>query len=500
MNDALSVPPTSIGGARETTSDVRDIGLRNEALTDPARLAAVRATGLLDSEVEEVFDRLTRLAVRILGIPAAFISLVDADRDFYKSTCGFGEPLSSSRELNGPTFCHYTIQQKTPLVIPDTAADPVYRTVPTVRTLGVAAYVGVPLIVGGQPIGAFCAIDLKPHRWTEGEVEVLVELAASANREVELRGAVATSRAAFAELDEQARHLTHANQRLQDQAAELEAQAAELAARTDQLQMSALQLEERTSDAERARHEAEVAREAAENANRAKAQFLANMSHELRTPLNAIGGYVELMELGLHGPVTSQQLVSLDRIRKGQRHLLGLINGVLNYAKISAGAVHYQIEDVNLDEVLATCQVLTAPQVREKRLDFHYSRCDPQLTVRADREKVQQILLNLLSNAIKFTDPDGRITLECSSSDRDGVVIRVTDTGHGIAAEQLSQVFEPFVQVDSNLTRTREGTGLGLAISRDLAHGMSGDLTAESTVGLGSTFTLTLARSHRGYA
>ena len=496
--DASFVPPASTGGSPETASDVRDIGLRDPRRDDPARLAAVRATGLLDSEVEEVFDRLTRLAVRILGIPAAFISLVDADRDFYKSACGFGEPLSATRELNGPTFCHYTIQKTTPLVIPDTAADPVYRNVPTVRTLGVAAYVGVPLVVAGQAIGAFCAIDMKPHAWTSHEVEVLVELAASANREVELRGAVAASRAAVADLDEQARHLQHANQRLQEQAAKLEAQADELEAQTDQLQASALRLEERTRDAERARHDAEVAREQAEHANRSKVQFLANMSHELRTPLNAIGGYAELIELGLHGPVTPQQLESLDRIRKGQRHLLGLINGVLDYAKIGAGAVQYEIEDVNLDDVLATCQALTAPQVREKRHEFQYNRCDRQLTVRADREKVKQIVLNLLSNAIKFTDPEGRITLECSPAGDDDVVIRVTDTGHGIAEQQLNQVFEPFVQVDANLTRTREGTGLGLAISRDLAHGMNGDLTAESTVGVGSTFTLTLPRPRRG--
>ncbi|HET9013465.1 MAG TPA: GAF domain-containing protein, partial [Gemmatimonadaceae bacterium] len=126
--------------------DPRDVGLQATRV-DPARIAAVRATGLLDSDVEEVFDRLTRLAVRLVGVPAAFISLVDADRDFYKSACGFGEPLASVRELTGPTFCHYTVQRTEPLVIPDTAADPVYRDVPTVRTLGVAAYVGVPLIV-----------------------------------------------------------------------------------------------------------------------------------------------------------------------------------------------------------------------------------------------------------------------------------------------------------------------------------------------------------------
>jgi signal transduction histidine kinase len=470
------------------SSDVRGIGLRRNPVTNPERLAAVRATGLLDSDVEEVFDRLTKLAVRLLRIPAAFISLVGADRDFYKSTCGFGEPLASARELNGPTFCHYTIQRPTPLVIPDTAADPVYRNVPTVRSLGVAAYVGVPLIVGGQAIGAFCAIDLKPRAWTADEVEVLVELAASANREIDLRGAIATSRAAYAAVEAHARQLREANDQLREQAAKLEAQAEELASQAEALQATSAQLEERTEMAE-------AARASAEHANASKAQFLANMSHELRTPLNAIGGYTELIEMGINGPVSPEQLIALDRIRRSQRHLLGLINGVLNYAKVDAGAVHYDVQDVDIDEILETCQALVAPQVRAKNMHFRYSGDVRGLKASADAEKTQQVVLNLLSNALKFTDPGGRITMESAADSTTGIIVRVSDTGHGIAAGQLERVFEPFVQVDADLTRTHQGTGLGLAISRDLARGMGGDVTAESTLGVGSTFTLTLRRA-----
>jgi len=240
-----------------------------------------------------------------------------------------------------------------------------------------------------------------------------------------------------------------------------------------------------------ARAEAEVARAEAEAANRAKSEFLAVMSHELRTPLNAIGGYAELLELGIRGPVTDQQREDLARIQRSQRHLLGLINGVLNYTRVEAGAVHYAVEVVLLDEVLATCEALTAPQVRAKGLTLRHDACDRTLQVRADREKVQQIVLNLLSNAVKFTEPGGRVTLDCAAVD--GVVaVHVTDTGRGIAADQRERVFQPFVQVDASLTRTQEGVGLGLAISRDLARGMGGDLTVESTPGVGSTFTLTL--------
>jgi signal transduction histidine kinase/PAS domain-containing protein len=240
-------------------------------------------------------------------------------------------------------------------------------------------------------------------------------------------------------------------------------------------------------------YEAErAARADAEAANRAKSEFLAVMSHELRTPLNAIGGYAELIELGIRGPVTQDQRADLARIQKSQQHLLGLINGVLNYARVDAGAVDYALAHVPLDEVLATCEALIAPQVRAKRLTLSFIECDPTITTLSDREKLLQIVLNLMSNAVKFTEPGGAVTLACEGEVAGLVRIRVTDTGCGIAATQLEQIFRPFVQVDATLTRTHEGTGLGLAISRDLARGMGGDLTVESSLGAGSTFTLTV--------
>jgi PAS domain S-box-containing protein len=243
-----------------------------------------------------------------------------------------------------------------------------------------------------------------------------------------------------------------------------------------------------------AREEADAARIAAEHANDVKAQFLASMSHELRTPLNAIGGYVDLLELGIRGPVNDAQREDLDRIRKNQRHLLGLINNVLNFAKIEAGHVEYHISETPLHDILASMYSLVAPQVRARGLQYEYCECASVVLVRADVEKVQQILLNLLSNAIKFTEHGGHVRLECSATDLTAQV-SVIDTGVGIPAGKLEAIFEPFVQVDQNFTREGQGTGLGLSISRDLARAMGGDITVKSVLGDGAVFTLSLPRA-----
>ena len=249
--------------------------------------------------------------------------------------------------------------------------------------------------------------------------------------------------------------------------------------------------------------DAERARQVAEEANRGKSQFLATMSHELRTPLNAIAGHVQLLELGLHGSLTDAQRHALDRVNRAQQHLLGLINDVLNYARLESGRVEYDLQPVRIRDVVCDVWPMVEPQITAKGLTCEVRLPDgdgqPALLVLADREKLAQILLNLLSNAIKFTPAardgvPGRVVIEVRA-DPDAparVQALVIDTGVGIAASKLETIFEPFVQVQSVLTREVGGTGLGLAISRDLARGMGGDLTAESTLDAGSTFTLTL--------
>jgi PAS domain S-box-containing protein len=239
-------------------------------------------------------------------------------------------------------------------------------------------------------------------------------------------------------------------------------------------------------------HRAErMARQAADEANTAKMRFLAVMSHELRTPLNAIAGYTQLVRLGLRGPVTAKQAQDLDRITLNQRSLLGLINDILNFAKVEAGHLEFDLADVRIAPLLADLEGVVAPQLQAGSLTLRKPACGDTLAVYADEERIRQIMLNLLSNAIKFTPPGGTITLDCAAEDG-RVRIDVRDTGIGIAPERLGAVFDPFVQLDRTLTSRHEGTGLGLSISRDLARAMGGEITAVSELAKGSTFSLTL--------
>jgi len=273
-------------------------------------------------------------------------------------------------------------------------------------------------------------------------------------------------------------------------------------------QVSARREVERLLDeSERARADAELARAGAVQADLAKSQFLANMSHELRTPLNAIQGYAQLIDLGIHGPVTDAQRDTLARIDRAQRHLLGLVNDVLNFTRMGAGRVEYDVQAVDVADVVADVLPLVEPQLAQKRIDLEVrlstpgvADAGPPVRVWADYEKLGQIFLNLLSNAVKFTPSGGRVVVSLTTradgtGPADVAFFQVADTGIGIPRDRLDSIFEPFVQVRTDYARATGGTGLGLAISRDLARGMGGDLRVRSTEGTGSTFTVALRRA-----
>jgi signal transduction histidine kinase len=243
----------------------------------------------------------------------------------------------------------------------------------------------------------------------------------------------------------------------------------------------------------RAREEIAAARAEAERANRAKSEFLAAMSHDLRTPLNAIGGFADLIAEGVYGPVNDAQRKAMARIRRAGNHLLTLINDILSFAKIEAGRVQLHITDVPVSDIVASAGTLIEVQAAKKGLSFAARPDTERVQVHADRERMTQILTNLLTNAVKFTDA-GSITVGWRADDR-AVRIDVRDTGRGIPADQLASVFEPFVQAGRSAEEQQQGVGLGLAISRELARAMGGDLTVESAVAQGSTFTLRVPRA-----
>ncbi len=402
-------------------------------LADPERLAALRETALLDSPAEGAFDRLTRLAARLLRAPIALVSLIEADRQFFKSCVGLPDDVATARGTSlSHSFCQHAVERGQPLIIDDARLHPLVRDNAALRDLDVIAYAGIPLrTVDGFVLGSFCVIDHVPRRWTVDDLSTLSDLAASVMTEIELRTAL---------------------------------------------------------------RRAEAARAEAALANRAKDDFLALVSHELRSPLAGIASNSQMLAMGLCGPVSPRQHEALARIRRAEGYLLGLINQLLDLKKIAAGHMQYQLAAVRVADVVRDASELMEEQLVSSELRLEQLRPADELAVRADEGRLRQILVNLLANAAKFTERGGTVTLSYDA-DREHVSLEVRDTGIGIPHDQLDAVFEPFVQISDARAPRRGGTGLGLAISRALARDMGGDLTVQSAPGRGSTFRVRLLRA-----
>jgi signal transduction histidine kinase len=283
--------------------------------------------------------------------------------------------------------------------------------------------------------------------------------------------------------------LEESNNLLQDQARKLEHQTNEARELAHELALTNEELRAVISEAKKAWA-------AADSANRSKAEFLTVMSHELRTPLNSIGGYVDILEMELRGPLTDPQKADLARIKRSQEHLLGIINDILNFTRLEATEVKYDIIDVPLRALIGDLEAVVNSLASAKSLIYQCDAPPGSIYARADPDKLRQILINLLSNAVKYTPEGGRIRLSCTFKG-EAVSIHVEDNGPGIPTNKQALVFEPFVQLDRGLTRTTEGTGLGLAISRGLARGMGGNIELRSEVDVGSVFTVTIPLASR---
>jgi signal transduction histidine kinase len=245
--------------------------------------------------------------------------------------------------------------------------------------------------------------------------------------------------------------------------------------------------------------ELRVAKETAESADRLKSIFLATMSHELRTPLNSVIGYTDIIRQGRSGPVNPEQIEQLGKVLNNSRYLLRLINDALDISKIEAGKITIVQWPFHAGESIQKCVSMVSPLAEQKGLRMECSISTTVGEMQGDQQRVEQILINILNNAVKFT-ADGVISVNASfvwSGTREVLRVRVTDTGIGILAEEIPNLFQPFHQVSSGVTRSQEGTGLGLSISKKLSALLDGDISVTSDYGKGSTFEITIPTRNR---
>lgn len=401
---------------------------RPQALDSPERLSALLATGLLDSPSSEQYDRLTRLASAFLNAPTALMSLVDDKRQFFMSAVGLGEPWMSRRgTLLSHSFCQHVVTQGDSLRVTNALEDPRVRDNCAIPDLGVVAYLGVPITTPeGHNLGSFCVIDSKPREWTPEEEQILRDLTTSLESELRLKSALAS---------------------------------------------------------------AQSATESAVAASRAKSDFLAHMSHELRTPLNSVIGFANVLLRNRDGNLADKDIVYLDRIRNSGVHLLGLINNLLDLAKIESGKMTLELSDVDVGQLMSETigQFEVDAGSKGLTLDAHIpASCG---SLRTDRVKLQQVLMNLIGNAIKFTEQGSvSVSVECEDSAPTRLVVR--DTGIGMNPDRLDAVFNPFEQADEGTSARYGGTGLGLPISRSICELLGFGLNVQSRPGEGSTFTV----------
>ncbi len=401
---------------------------------EPERLRILEDCRLWTLANDQTLSAIARTAARLLDAPIALVSIVDESEQRFLARVG----LAAEGTPRDQAFCAYAVHGDELLVVEDAVADPRFADNPLVLGApGIRFYAGAPLrSAEGARLGTLCAIDRAPRRLGPAEAAILRDLADCVER-------------VLAEHRRNCRSFERLGEAL----------------------------------------------EQAEEANRSKMAFLANMSHELRTPLNAIIGFAELIVEGALGPVQPARYADYVRdIHDSGRHLLGLINQVLDFSRLEIDQRAPVPERFDLRELVAWCLRLTAEQAAAAGVELRAPAPGRALEIFADPGAVRQILLNLLGNAVKFTPAGGHVALEYAR-EGEAVVLRVADSGIGIAPEQQAHVFEPFAQVEADLARSHGGVGLGLPISRQLAERNGGSLSLDSALGQGTTVTLRLPRA-----
>lgn len=295
----------------------------------------------------------------------------------------------------------------------------------------------------------------------------------------------------YRELNELAHAFNQMSDAIQTREEEIQQSYEELEYAHEELQTSNEELQSAHEELESSNEELLHANERVMESDRLKSEFLANMSHELRTPLNSIIAVSGILLARMDGDLTEEQEKQVKMVQRGGRNLLELINDILDLSKIESGKMEIFAEEFCINEVVDDLVAMMTPLADEKRLKLSFSKAQESLLVRSDRNKVKQVISNLLSNGVKFTPRDGAVSIDIKRSDG-SLLLRVSDTGIGIAKDNLDSIFDEFRQVDGSCTREYGGTGLGLAISSRLIKLLGGEIWVESEIGKGSVFTISL--------
>ena len=418
--------------------------------SEPLRLAALKALNILDTEAEREFDDIVELASRICHTPISLITLVDADRQWFKANKGFGYG-QTSRDIS---FCAHAINESEPMIVPDASLDERFSSNPLVTSRpGISFYAGIPLHNDeGLALGTLCVIDHQPRQLNEEQMFLLEVLSKQVESLLKLRLKIYEA---------------------------------------DRLNKA---LHQEIRERQKLEGELTEARRQAEASSKAKELFLANMSHEMRTPMNAITGMAGQLS---KTELTAVQQFYVQTIHTAADNLLVIINDVLDLSKIEAGKL--TIEQIAFEPrvvIERALQVMKLP-AEEKGLLLSQSFVDPQLStaLTGDPYRLNQVLLNLLSNAIKFTER-GFVDISCrvldDSATRQTVQVQVKDSGIGMEEAFREMLFEKFSQEDGSISRRYGGTGLGMSICKEIIELMGGTIEVQSRKGAGTTVTFTI--------
>ncbi len=410
---------------------MNDNASTRERIHDPERLEALKATGLLDSPPEVAFDRFTRLVGKILNVPVALVSLVDKDRQFFKSYIGLPDPWAIKRETPlSHSFCQHVVATTEPLIVADAREHPQLKNNLAVRDLGVVAYLGIPLTSPDrQTLGSFCAIDTQPREWVKRDIEILSELADSVMTEIEIR----------------------------------------ILAR--QLQINFLEL-----------RNLEIQRD----------EVVHMLVHDLRNSLYSLSGSLDLFEKSIGETELQRECVAVSR--QCLQTLTGMIREVLEVSKAEAGRLELQLSNVEPRTIMeaALQQVRHAAKAAEIRLMLEAGSELSEITL--DNEKIVRVLVNILDNAIQHTPDRGQVSVSVRNVEAENAVIfAIADSGEGIPREALTMIFDKYTQANTRRFRGTPN-GLGLTFCKKVAEQHGGQIWVESELGRGAVFYCKLPR------